>query len=380
MTIVAFDASCTAKQKRTGVGRYAACLLDALIPKLATRTRAGVTLGFRLSRWRRAGHRYKHASPIVRERWFIDALAGPLLGEFDLFHGLDARLPRGVSGKMIATLHDVGAVKREEIAKAGFRDKKLAAYRDLAERADRIVCVSAATRDAFVEVFPTPLSKFAVVHHGIPASIHRPDDAARAQTRARLELPDRFVFFVGLLSARKNLTILIEAFDRVAAKDRSLWLILAGARAHGYEHVERAIARCAAKDRIWEPGFVSDADLCSLYAESQAFVFPGLEEGFGIPMLEAMTCGTPVIAADRPVSREVAGDAAVFVETTQVESLSYAIERLVGDQALRTTLIERGEEHAKQFTWDAAASRTLEVYDELLGSGRKADSATAARR
>lgn len=370
MTIVAFDASCTAKPKRTGVGRYAACLLDALIPRLAARAGGSVTLGYRLSRWRRASHRYRHASSRVRERWFFDALAGPLLGDFDLFHGLDARVPRGISGRSIATLHDVGALRREEIASAGFRDKKLAAYRDLAERADRIVCVSAATRDAFVELFPTPSERFAVVHHGIPATIAPPSPADRSQTRARLELPDRYLFFVGLLSARKNLETLIAAFSEVARRDPSLWLILAGAKAHGFEAVERAIERSSARDRIWLPGFVSDRDLCALYAESLAFVFPGLEEGFGIPMLEAMTCGAPVIAADRPVSREVVGDDAVLVDAADPAALADSIARLIEDDAKRADLVARGARRAKRFTWDAAADRTLAVYDELLGTRR----------
>jgi glycosyltransferase involved in cell wall biosynthesis len=379
MTVVAFDASCTAKPQRTGVGRYAACLLDALIPRLAARGDTSVTLGYRLSRWRRASFRYRHAAACVRERWFLDALAAPLLGHHDVFHGLDARLPRGLSGKSIATLHDVGAIAERDISSAGFRDKKFAAYRDLQERADRIVCVSQATRDAFRALFPAPESKFAVVHHGLEPRFAPPDAESRIALRARLELPERYILFVGLLSSRKNLTVLVEAFSRLASRDSSLWLVLAGGRAHGSDAVDAAIERSAHRDRIWAPGYVSDADLPALYAEARAFVFPGLAEGFGMPMLEAMACGAPVIAADRPVTHEVAGDAAVTFDGADSSALAATIERVIADSSERSTLLARGMARAAEFSWDAAALRTLSIYDELAGAPQRATSTPAQR-
>lgn len=358
---IAFDASATVKRERTGVGRYAASLLDALIeghPELE------ITLGFRLSRWKRAKHRYRSSARNVKPRWFVDPFAPELLGACDVFHGLDAKLPSRFAGPMIATLHDVGAVERAEIASAGFRDKKTAAYADLAQRATRIVCVSQSARDAFRNLHAVALDRFAVIHHGVGGSFVPQPAAVIATVRERYRLPIRFLLFVGLISARKNLTRLIRAFDAMAHTDPDLALVLAGGSGHGGEEVDAEIARSQARARILRLGFVPDADLPALYAAADGFVFPGLVEGFGMPMIEAMACGTPVLAADRPVTHEVAGDAALIVDGEDEGALAAGLRRLIEDTSLRRDLMVRGELRAQGFTWRAAAERTVAVYRE----------------
>ena len=362
---IAFDASATVKRERTGVGRYAASLLDALI---AGHPELEITLGFRLSRWKRARHRYRSASRRVKSRWFVDPLAPELLGACDVFHGLDAKLPSRFHGPLIATLHDVGAVERTEIASAGFRDKKVAAYADLAQRATRIVCVSESARDAFRKLHDIALDRFAVIHHGVGSSFARQPAAAIAAVRQRFRLPPRFVLFVGLISARKNLSRLIRAFDAIAASTPDLSLVLAGGSAHGSEEVDAEIARAQARSRIQRLGFVPDADLPALYAAANGFAFPGLVEGFGMPMIEAMACGTPVLAADRPVTHEVAGDAALIVNGEDEAALAAGLSRLSEDDSLRAELRRRGELRAQSFTWSTAAERTVAVYRQVAGT------------
>lgn len=359
---IAFDASATVKRERTGVGRYAASLLDALI---ASHPEFEITLGFRLSRWKRAPHRYRSSARNVHERWFVDPLAPELLGACEVFHGLDAKLPSRWRGPAIATLHDVGAVERDEIASASFRDKKMAAYADLAQRAARIVCVSQSARNAFRRLHPIALDRFAVIHHGVAEAFAPQSRATIAAVRQRYRLPERFALFVGLISARKNLSRLIRAFDAMAHADPALALVLAGGSAHGSEEIDTEITRAKARDRIVRLGFVPDADLPALYAAARCFVFPGLVEGFGMPMIEAMACETPVLAADRPVTHEVAGDAALILDGEDEATLAAGLRRLLEDEPLRSDLRHRGKRRALGFTWRAAAEQTVAVYREV---------------
>lgn len=364
---IALDASCAAKRERTGVARYATCLLDAL-------ARAGAgdqfTVGYRLSRFRRRRHAHRPAGDNVRVRWFTDALAKLLLGPFDLFHGLDARIPPDARFPRVATLHDVAPALAEGIASRGFRDKKQAAYCRLAAEADRIICVSKATRDQFQRLFDLPAARFAVIHHGIEPRFRplAPDEVERALEPLRVRRP--YLLFVGLLSARKNLVPLVAAFDKLARKIGNLRLVLAGGAAHGFEQVGAAVSRSPHRARIVLPGFVPDAALPALYAGAEAFVFPSRHEGFGIPMLEAMACGVPVVAADTAVAREVAGDAALLVDTDDPLALAEALLRLHGDPQARGDLVARGAARAAGRSWDDAARRTLAVYHEVLEGGR----------
>lgn len=361
---IALDASCTAKRERTGVARYAACLIEALAEAAPDHR---FVLGCRLSRFRRRRHRFLPAAPNVRARWFVDRFARTCLGPFDVFHGLDARLPRGGRFPAVATVHDLGPLEDAAVAGERFRTKKLAAYRHLAERADRIVCVSAATRDAFRRLFPVPDERFAVVHHGLEPRFAPADAASERAVRERYRLRGPYLLFVGLVSARKNCARLVAAFERLAAARPDVQLALAGGSAHGGEEALDAIAASPHRARIATLGFVPDQDLPPLYSAAAAFVYPGLHEGFGLPLLEAFACGAPVVAADVPVSREVAGDAALLVDARSAAAIAAGLERVLGEPGLARALAERGRARAARFTWRSAAERTLEIYRELAG-------------
>lgn len=356
---IGIDVSALAKRERTGVARYGVALLDALLPLAANDT---FVLGCRLSRLRRARFRYapRHANSTMR--WFVDAAPRLALGDLDVFHGLDARIPNRAPFPCVATLHDVGAVELEAIANSGFRAKKHDAFATLAREARRIVCVSAATRDAFRQRYAVPIERFAVVHHGVDDRF-RPAAAATIDAlRARLALPRRYALFVGLLSTRKNLIPLVHAFERVAAELGDAALVLAGGLGHGHVELDDVIARSRVGDRIVRPGFIADADLPALYSGARAFVFPGLTEGFGMPMLEAMASGTPVLAHDAAVTHEVAGDAATTFDARDVDAIASTLRTAIHDDAWHARFVALGRARAAQFTWEAAARKTLEVY------------------
>ena len=360
---IAYDASAAAKRNRTGVARYAVCLIEALLTHFRDDS---FTLGYRLSRLRRHRFRFQPRERNVRLRYFSEPFERMTLGAFDLFHGLDARIPaRGAYSKVV-TLHDVAPAQRAEIASAEFRKKKHSAYRTIAQCADRIICVSRATRDAFRELYDLPEERFAVVHHGLEARFKPLPKDQIDPVLERLGVRHPYLLFVGLLSERKNCVALIEAFDRVAAEDPELTLVLAGSPAHGFPRIQQQLSRAEHNHRILLPGFVPDEALPALYSGARAFVFPSENEGFGIPMLEAMACGTPVVAADTPVSREVAGEAACLLDTSDALALASGLGGLLNDDPRRHYLSKLGRAQAHRFTWQAAAEQTMAVYREVL--------------
>ncbi|MBL8765807.1 MAG: glycosyltransferase family 4 protein [Planctomycetes bacterium] len=356
---IGIDVSALAKRERTGVARYGVALLDALLPLAADHS---FVLGCRLSRLRRARFRYAPRAANATRRWFVDVAPRLALGDLDVFHGLDARIPLRAPFPCVATLHDVGAVELDAIANSGFRKKKHDAFATLAREARRIICVSAATRDAFCQRYDVPRERFAVVHHGVDPRFRPADPATIDALRAKLGLPRAYVLFVGLLSTRKNLIPLVHAFESAAKDLRDTALVLAGGQGHGHAELDDAIARSAVHDRILRPGFIADADLPALYSGARVFVFPGLTEGFGMPMLEAMACGTPVLAHDAPVTTEVAADAAATVDARDAGAIAAALRRAATDDAWRARAVTAGHARAGSFTWEAAARATLDVY------------------
>lgn len=231
-------------------------------------------------------------------------------------------------------------------------------YLDLSTRysartAKHILADSAATKNDLTKFYGTPPKKISVVYPGRDETLTRVDPTA---VRAKYNLPEKYLLHVGTLQPRKNLLRLMEAATRHPSP-----LVLAG-RAGWLSEPILAAAR-AANVRVLE--FVPDEDLAGLYSGAEAFVFPSLYEGFGFPVLEAMACGTPVICSDTSSLPEVAGDAALRVNPLDTAALAAAIEGITTDTELRTTLIAKGYEQIKQFSWAKAAKEVWKVLESV---------------
>ncbi len=305
-----------------------------------------------------------------REQWVLgeQALLAPLAwrARVQLMHSLASTAPAWGPFRRVVTVHDLIYARFPE-AHAGIRDRGMRVLVPLGvRRAHRVMADSQSTRDDLVELVGTPVERIDVVPLGL-GTVQREAPLGEAQTRARFELGERRVLLS--LSAKrphKNLMALIGALARIPAQRRPL-LVLAGyATWHEAELRARAASLGVAGDVRFE-GWLAAAELEGLWALADAFVFPSLYEGFGLPVLEAMARGVPVACADASSLPEVAGDAALLFDPHAEGEIAAAIERLLGDAALAAQLRAKGLARAREFTWARTARLTLASYARALG-------------
>ena len=243
-----------------------------------------------------------------------------------------------------------------------------------ARTADRVLADSIATRDDLVHYYRIPQEKIVVVYPGRDETMAPETDPQRLEeVRARYGLSDRYLLYVGTLHPRKNLVRLVQAFaglrDAAVSDLGDLQLVLAGQKGWLYEEIFAEVRRQGQQERVVLTGYVPDDDLPLLLGGALAFVFPSLYEGFGLPVLEAMACGTPVVCSNTSSLPEVAGDAALLVDPLDVSDMTAAMVRLLTDGDLRQSLIESGFQRVQQFSWRRCARETLRVLEDVGGAG-----------
>ena len=333
---VALDATYSLGPSLTGVGVYSREILQGLA---AAHPSESWEWFYRSNRYLRAR---RIAKPANVTRRFLSEAWGSRSAE--IFHGLNQRLPQRRFRRQIATFHDL-FVLSGEYSTADFRARFARQARDAAAAADLIVTVSAFTASQVEHYLGVPADRIRVIHHGV---IPRPiPNLAR----------EKVVLCVGAIQKRKNQALLMRAF-RAMPEDWTL--VLAGSEGYAAQ-----IALDDASDRIVITGYLTEEELARWYARASIFAFPSLDEGFGMPILEAMAAGVPVIAGNRSALPEVSGDAAELVDPESVEQLAAALVRLATDEERRRELIARGRERARQFTWESAVEKTYAVYREL---------------
>jgi glycosyltransferase involved in cell wall biosynthesis len=267
-----------------------------------------------------------------------------------LFHGLNQRLPRLPMRRAVATFHDL-FVMTGEYSTPEFRLRFTDQARDAAARADLVIAVSEFTKSQVVALLGVEPSKVRVVHHGVRGLAYPP--VARAKV----------ILNVGAIQKRKNIARLVEAFESV---DPSWKLVLAGSAGYGSAEILARIERSPTRSRVNVLGYVSRASLAAHYAAAGIFAFPSLDEGFGMPVLEAMAAGAAVITSRTSALPEVAGDAALLVDPTDTLSIGQALRDLTESEELRRELAQRGMARARLFTWEKAVRETWDIYRELL--------------
>jgi glycosyltransferase involved in cell wall biosynthesis len=234
-------------------------------------------------------------------------------------------------------------------------------------RSKCVLCVSQSTADDVHERFGVERSRLAVAYNGVSPKFH-PVDRLEAESlvRDRLGIEGPYALFVGKLEPRKNVMRLLEAFARFKRDTQSdTRLLLAGNRTRVTPAIERQIADLGIGDAVIQPGYVPSELLAPMYSAARMFLLPSLWEGFGIPIVEAMACGTPVLTSNVTCLPEIAGDAAVIVDPHSVDSIAEGIARLDASPELRSTLIKRGWHRAPLFTWTNSARSTRAAYERM---------------
>jgi glycosyltransferase involved in cell wall biosynthesis len=262
---------------------------------------------------------------------------------------LNQRLPTVRLRRTVTTFHDL-FVLTGDYSTPEFRRRFADQARRAAAASDLIIAVSQVTADQVEQLLGVERSRLRVVPHGVRIA---PRSSGRENT----------ILHVGALQKRKNVVRLIEAFETVPATWR---LELAGSAGFGAAEIMTRIERSPARDRISVLGYVTPEALAECYARASIFAFPSLDEGFGIPVLEAMAAGTPVVTSRRSALAEVAGDAALLVNPESMDEIAAALLSLIEGDQLRADLAQKGLLRAAGFTWDKAVEGTWSVYRELL--------------
>ena len=302
---------------------------------------------------------------VLQRRWWTIGLPSYLRSHpLDLFHGTNYEAPLRGPCPAVVTIHDLSLLLHSNTHEARAVRRARLLLTLVARRVKAIITPSESIKSGVCEhlkihsdkVFATPLA---------PRSVFTPASPAETEgTRRRLGIANEFLLFVGTIEPRKNLATLIKAFEEVLrTTDLRLQLVVAGQVGWKSDELLSQLERSPAREHIKQIGFVSDEDLRALYSSCSAFVYPSIYEGFGLPPLEAMACGAPVVASRVPSINE---SVARVASATDFRDLARIVVELLSDRELRRSLSERGLSHARSFSWARTAEKTREVYARAL--------------
>ena len=293
--------------------------------------------------------------------------------QLDLCHFPNNTAPLCQSGPSVITIHDASLFLHSQ----HHPPSRLLALRLLlphvARRATAVITVSHHARQDLIRVLHLPADKIHVIHEAAPDGFQPlVDPIQRRQLRARYNLPEKFVLFVGTIEPRKNLKRLIRAVAQVRQRGCNTRLVLVGPNGWLINgSLEREIERLELSDMVQNLGYVPQEDLPGIYSLATVFAFPSLYEGFGLPPLEAMACGTPVLTSRDSAMAEICGEAACLVDPQQETSIADGLVCLLQDAELREHLRQCGLARAQQYSWERTARETAVVYEKVLNGNHK---------
>ncbi len=365
-----------ALQGRAGLGRYAGELLAALRrvePQhdyVAFHNRGPARQGLPAA----LADLPQHSVPLGNIPWRLSTLPVYFLGGWqdrrlpacDIFHATDQLLPRLRRARSVFTLYDVAFVLRPETHTRQNRWFLSLMIPRFLRAADAVIAISECSKRDAVRLYGVDADKIRVIYLAADARFRPAPPAVQAAARARYELPARFLLYVGAIEPRKNLTMLLDAYRMLLQEDAELRLVVAGPYGWLYAPFLKRLDALGLRERVVFTGWVAGEDLPALYAAAEAFVYPSLYEGFGLPVLEALACGTPVVCSDTSSLPEVAGDAALLVAPGDAAGWAAALRRVLSDAPLRAEMRRRGLAQAARFRWEETARQTLAVYRELI--------------
>lgn len=342
---IALDATYSIGKHLSGVGVYSRELLFGLAH---AHPEAGFLFCYRAHRFARS---LVERLPRNCRRFLLSDSRAP--ENAGVYHGLNQRLPKVRLRRAVSTFHDLFVITGE-YSSPEFRSRFREQAQHAAANSDLIIAVSEFTARQVRELLGVECARVRVIPHGVHLPARVPPDEQR----------ENIVLHVGAIQKRKNLVRLVDAFEQMGAQWR---LVLAGSAGYGAGEILQRIDASPRRRDIDIVGYVPAAERDRLYARARIFAFPSLDEGFGMPVLEAMAWGVPVLTSGTSALAEIAGDAALRIDPADTAALIAGLQRLSTEKELRHELIGRGRLRAAAFTWRAAVQKTWAVYEELLG-------------
>lgn len=366
--------------KSGGIGRYAVNLINHVAKKLLNEGQNEIFIFFHHSFDRDLIHKHSHLkfidkytnikSNVLRKGIFLPFSMRRL--KMDLFHGLDhigiPFLYQDKRCKYVVTIHDL--ITR--IYPSKFTKKHRLVQNTLLphilRKADRIIAVSNSTKNDIIKFYPEYAHKIKVIYEGVESQFFPRSNQEIEKTLDKYNVDFRYILFLGTVEPRKNIIRVVDAFIQLKQEGNiEQKLVITGRKGWLYKDIIEKINKTPFSQDIIFTDFVDDEDLPFLYSGAEIFLYPSLYEGFGLPVLEAMSCGSPVITSNLSSLPEVAGDAAILVDPMNVEEIVQAMEKLLRDRELRKELKRKSLERAKFFSWEMAAEETLHLYEDILG-------------
>lgn len=285
----------------------------------------------------------------------------------DVVHGTSYRLfAEGRKGSVV-TVHDLGFMKYPHFVRKFGSEKMARRVKSALEDATLIITVSENSKKDILEYFPVQGSRIVVTYEGINEKFfQKPDETFMKQVKHKYNIVKNYILFVGTLEPRKNIPALIRAYDSAKSLHEDFQLVLAGGLGWVYDEILDAIEKSSVKENILLTQYVPWEDVHALYYGASLFVFPSFYEGFGLPPLEAMACGIPVITSDVSSLPEVVGDAALLVAPDKEDEIAGVMEKVLSDRALSEQMAQKGLERAKMFSWEKTAGQTLKIYEKVF--------------
>jgi len=276
-------------------------------------------------------------------------------------------LPISSSCKKVTTIHDLSFEYYPEFFKLKNKIFHKLAPRKEANTPEYIITDSESSRNDLISLYKVPKDKTTVIYPACGKEF-KPITSKKklAKVRDRYDLPEKFILQLGNIEPRKNHLATIHAFEKLKKEyNKDVRLVIAGKKAWRFRQVEKALFQPDSKDDIILTGYIDEKDKPALLSLAEVFVYPSFYEGFGIPVLEALACGTPVVASNNSSLSEVIGNAGFMVDAYKISELTLAIKELLEDKDLRKTLIERGFKQASKFSWKEGARQLLKVFEEI---------------
>lgn len=310
-------------------------------------------------------HQYKHFLPFVYSHLLVTSFIAR--EKCDLFHGPGGHLPYNYRAPSVITIHDLAIMQHPE----WFPERTLERFSSTrilvpkaVKTAKRIIVPSKATARDVQELFKVSDKKIRVIPHGVEA--HKAEISEGI--KAKYKLSNRYLLFVGTIEPRKNVAMLVRAFRKLQEDERfgDVMLAIAGAKGWKFKEVFEEIEKAGKSVRYL--GYLSAEDKFALMKNATAFVFPSRYEGFGLPVLEAMQMGVPVITSNVSALPEVVGEAGLLIDSEDEAALTKAMRQALEDENLRIKLGKAGERRAKEFIWMRTAEQTLGVYKEIISA------------